>query len=499
MGNPKLPHQILFCIVLLCLSNPVKTNAQTKQKNVTLQEVINIAREQSLDAIMARHQFRTNYWEFRSYKAKYLPKLTLRSDFPQFNRELVKYQNPDGSYSYVEENVNTTTLDLQMRHNVGLTGGYLNVNTDLQRIDQFGKTDNQFYRSSPVSISYNQPMLFYNEYKWEKKIEPLKYKKAKKQYLKSLEESTIKAVKYFFELLLAQKNLEIARANYANADTLYKISQKRYKIGKIPENELMNIKHRYLNAETNMNEAKVDMKAAKIRLRSFLGFNENVDFELATPSDIPDMDIDVSKAKELAKENNPKMLEYDQQLLQSRQEVAKSKAEKGIDANLFARFGLARKANNLGKAYQSPRDQERLTVGVEIPLVDWGMGKGKYNMAKSRQKVRKTDIKRSRREFEQNVALKVMQFNLQDEQVKAKKQANLTAQKRYEITQKRFRVGKVGVLELNDASQKQDKAKRNYIQALRSYWQDYYRIRSMTLYDFVEQRKLDEEFGELHE
>jgi outer membrane protein TolC len=92
-----------------------------------------------------------------------------------------------------------------------------------------------------------------------------------------------------------------------------------------------------------------------------------------------------------------------------------------------------------------------------------------------------------------------MQFNLQDDQVEVKQQANLTAQQRYEITQKRFLVGKVSVLELNDASRQQDEAKRNYIQSLRNFWQDYYQIRRMTLYDFMDRQKLTEEFDQLHE
>jgi outer membrane protein TolC len=138
-------------------------------------------------------------------------------------------------------------------------------------------------------------------------------------------------------------------------------------------------------------------------------------------------------------------------------------------------------------------------VGLELPLLDWGLGEGRYRMAQSREEVIKADIERSVREFEQNVALNVMKFNLQDDQVRVKYEANLTARKRYEITQRRFLVGKVSVLELNDASQKQDEAKRNYIQSLRNYWYDYYTIRRMTLFDFIEGVELGAEFDELVE
>jgi outer membrane protein TolC len=488
---------LLSVLAIILLTNTAKT--QTVEKNYTLDEVIQLAREQSLDAMVAKHRFRRNYWEYRSYKAKYLPDLTLRTEFPNFNRAIKKYQNPDGTYTYIEDNVNTTSLNLDMYQNVSLTGGQLFVSSDLQRIDEFGDNRHHSFLSSPISIGYRQPVLFYNEYKWEKKIEPLKYEEAKKEYLVNMENATIKAVNYFFDLILAQKNLEIAETNYANADTLYKISQQRYKIGTIAENELMQMKLSFLNAGASLNEAKINLKAAKIRLRSYLGFNENVDISLIPPSDVPNLTIEVQKAVEMAKKQNPEMLSYEKQLLQAERDVAKAKAEKGINANLFASFGLTQKADQFGNVYENPQNQESINFGLEIPILDWGQEKGQYKMAKSSREVIKTDIQRSKQEFEQNVALSIMQFNLQDDQVEIKEQADLTADKRYEITKKRFLVGKVDVLDLNVASQEKDVATRNYISSLRSFWTDYYQIRKITLYDFFSDKKLETEYERLVE
>ena len=498
-----LPHrfvlQILLALMATGVFSPSYLHAQQTVRALKLDEVIRLAREQSLQAIMAKHQFRADYWEFRSYKAKYLPNVTLRSQFPQFRRAIKEYQNPDGSYQYIEDNVNTSSLNLDLTQNIGWTGGRLFVSSDLQRIDEFGDDSRHSYMSTPIRIGYNQPVLFYNEYKWEKKIEPLKYEQARKEYLSNLEEATIRAVNYYFDLILAQRNLEIARSNYANADTLYKISQKRFEIGTIAENELMQMKLSYLNAGADLNETKINLKAAQLRLRSFLGFNENVELHLKAPNHIPEVEIDASRAVDLAEENNPRITDYEKQLLQVKQEVAKAKSEKGPNASLFASFGLTQEAGDFANVYQSPQNQQRLTLGVEIPIVDWGLGKGRYKMAQSRQQMVKTDIKRSRKEFEQNIGLRVMKFNLQDDQVKVKHQAELTAQKRYDITKKRFMVGKVDVLDLNVASNEKDVAKRNYVSSLRNYWLDYFEIRQITLYDFLKDKPLEADFQELRQ
>src|SRR6056297_1437206 len=170
--------RISLCIITSGILFSVPLQAQTSVREFTLDEVIHLAREQSLQAILAKHQFRSDYWEFRSYKAKYLPNITLRSQFPQFRRAIKEYQNPDGTYQYIEDNVNTSSLNVDISQNIGFTGGRLFVSSDLQRIDEFGDNNRHSYMSTPISIGYNQPVLFFNEYKWEKQIEPLKYEQS---------------------------------------------------------------------------------------------------------------------------------------------------------------------------------------------------------------------------------------------------------------------------------------------------------------------------------
>ena len=58
-------------------------------------------------------------------------------------------------------------------------------------------------------------------------------------------------------------------------------------------------------------------------------------------------------------------------------------------------------------------------------------------------------------------------------------------------------IGKISVLDLNDAQQSKDEAKQKHIQELYNYWRYYYNIRSVTLYDFCNQQTLDADFEEI--
>lgn len=490
--------KIIF-LFIFCAAT-VKLSAQEKvAEELTFKEVMQLAREQSPDAIMAKHQFRANYWEFRTYKADFRPNLTLNTTFPEFSRAIKKYQNADGTYTYVEDNLNTASAQLNLRQNVGFTGGQIFATSNLARLDVFGSDASTSYLSTPVSIGYRQPVLFYNEYKWQKKIEPLKYEEAKKQYLSSLEDVSLKAVGYFFDLALAQQNLQVAEINYSNADTLYQIATGRYNIGTIAENELMQMELSLLNAGSSLNAAKVDLEIKKFRLRSFLGFNEKVDLMLIIPKEIPELTVDVAQALEIAQGNNPDIIAYDRQLIEAERNVAKAKSEKGLQADLFASIGYTQQADDFTNVYVNPQDQQSLTVGLEVPLLDWGLGKGRYKMAQSSQEVIKTTVEQARTDFVQSVYLNVMQFNLQDDQLMIAAKSDTIAQKRYDMTKQRFLIGKVDVLDLNVALSEKDAAKINYIAALRKYWSNFYNLRKITLYDFIKDRPLNTDYDQLIE
>jgi outer membrane protein TolC len=489
--------RILVLFIVGLQAYTAMTQVDTTHLVLTLEQVVQFAREQSPMATMARHQFRESYWEYRTYKAGFLPELSLNAELPNLNRSIESVIQPDGTEQFVSRSLMNNSLDLQLNQNVSLTGGNIFMNSSLQRNDNFGLSSTTSYLSYPVTIGFRQPINGYNEFKWERKIEPAKYEEAKKNYIHTLEQVSNRAVGYFFDLILAQINVEIAKKNYANNDTLYRIAEGRYQLGTIAENELLQMELSYLNAGTALNEAGIDLEVKKFRLRSFLGFNEMVDIELEIPRSIPVLDVNFSRALQEARGNNPDIMQMERQLLEAQQNVEQARSQKGLQADLFALYGLSKNADDLGGVYQDPEDQQRLRVGFEIPILDWGQGRGRYRMAQSAQEVVKTNVQQAQTDFEQEVFLQVMQFNLQDDQLAIAAKADTIADLRYEVTKQRFLIGKIDVLDLKDALEEKDIARRGYVQALRNYWDYFYSLRILTLYDWIEDVKLEQDFDEL--
>jgi len=490
-------YAIICMGLVLGIQVVAQSQSDVEVKELTLHEVIEVAHEQSLMALMSRHQFRSSYWEYRSHQANYKPGLTLEATIPSLTNATESVIQPDGTEEFVPRSVVKTSLDLQLSQNIALTGGRVFASSVIQRTDNVGQEPPTNYLAYPVTIGIMQPINGYNEFKWDRKIEPLKYEQAKLQYLNTMEVVSQQSVRYFFDLALAQINLEIAEKNMANADTLYQIATGRYQLGTIAENELLQMEYSRLNSEAAMNESSIDLELRKSRLRSFLGFNDRVSLKLILPSEVPAIEMDYARTLSEAKDNNPQILSMERQLLEAEQAVAEARSRKGIRGDLFAQFGLSGVDEELSNAYTDLARQQRIEVGVIVPILDWGMGKGQYKMAQSAEEVVKMDVSQSMIDFDENIFLQVMQFNLQDDQVRIASKADTIADLRYEVTKQRFLIGKIDVLDLNVAEEDKDVARRSYVEAMRNYWNYFYNLRGLTLYDWQKDVKLSEDFDDL--
>lgn len=493
--------RLLIAVISFVLLFSIQQISAQDIRKLTLEEVIRLAEEQSPNALMAKHRFRSSYWQYRTYVAQYRPALTLTGTTPDYSTAYSRVWNSqEGEYNYVSTNILQTIGSLSLLQNIGFTGGTIALQSDITLETDFDKTDEQGrnkYITAPLSVRFVQPLFRYNSLKWEKKTEPLKYEAAKKTFLSNIERVHSEAVRQFFSLALAQINKQIAETNYLNADTLYRMAQGRFNLGTIAEDELLQMQLSWLNSETARKEADMNLKDREIRLRSFLGFNENIRLELILPSSVPDLQVDVREVLDLAHANNPELLTQQLTLLMAQSDLAQAKAEKGLNANLIASFGLRDQDPVFVNAYTESNRQQTVRLGISLPILDWGLGRGRYLMAKSSLELAEVQSKQELVDFDQNLTLDVEQFNLQAEQVRIAAKSDTVAARMYEVTKARFLIGKIQVLELNNADTRKDTNRRAYVQALQDYWTYFYNIRNLALYDFLNRKPLETNYEKL--
>ncbi|MGM0530863.1 MAG: TolC family protein [Bacteroidota bacterium] len=485
----------IFSLQLLQISTNGYSQ-ETPEANLTLQNVIDIAKDSSLNAFIEKNRYLADYWNFRSYKAEFLPKLNLSArpfSYTRAVREEFNWQ--DSSYQYIEQQDLNSYLNLSLNQNIPFTGGKVYIDSDIGRLQNFNNGGIQ-YSSTPVRIGIEQGLFDYNHLKWQKKLEPLQFERAKKDYIQEREEIAERAVHHFFNLLLAQITLDIEKTKYTNADTIYKDGRERYKKGSISQEDLYSLRLRKLNAENSLKQTRNRVKRSENDLITFLRLKEDVSIELTVPEEIPKLNIDPSKALEKAQKNNPRTIWHEERRIRAERNVTRAKKSR-YHANLDISFGLNQTNEDIEQAYQNLLDQQKIRVSLNIPIVDWGLTQKRYNLARRNQQVTNASVKQSEIRFDQNVRRTIEEFNLQKNIIERAALADTLARKSYVLVQKRFLDGEADIVKLNSAEQDKISARKSYIRELEEYWEYIYEIRQLTGYDFVNQGELSVDFNKL--
>lgn len=474
----------------------MQAQEHTNKVRLTLREAIQIAQLQSVDAAVALNELRTAYWEYRTHRADQLPEVIFTGTLPSYSKQYSKYQQSDGSYTYVQNNALGLNGEISIAQNIALTGGKIALNTSLDFTRQLGSGAYNEFMSVPVSLTLTQPIFGVNSQKWKRRIEPVRYEEAKAAFMENVENVTISAITHYFNLLLAEDNLEICNQNLVNANKLYDIAVAKRKIGHISESELMRLKQSALQAKGKLTEAQSNYNAMMFQLRSFLGMSEQDVIEPVLPESVEGVRMDYQEVLGKAQENNSFSKNIMRRQLEAEYDVATAKGNRR-SINLFASVGYTGKDISMRGAYNPLKDNQIVEVGLSIPILDWGKRKGKVKVAESNRDVVLSKIRQEQMDFNQDIFLLVENFNNQAAQLEIAAEVDTLAEKRYKTSIETFMIGKIDILDLNDAQSSKDDAKQKHIQELYYYWRYFYNIRSITLYDFLNNRTLDADFEEI--
>jgi outer membrane protein TolC len=160
-------------------------------------------------------------------------------------------------------------------------------------------------------------------------------------------------------------------------------------------------------------------------------------------------------------------------------------------------FGLNQQATGLFQSYKDPRDMQTVSIGLTVPILDWGRGRGMVKMAQSNEELVKRQVEQSRLDFEQDIILNVRQFNMQSQQFAIAAKADTIAQKRYDVAKQRYLIDKITVTDMNNAQLDRDESRVGYVQALFNYWRYYFELRALSQFDFIANKPLEADYESL--
>ena len=460
------------------------------QDTLDLQAIIELARIQSLPAYKAQVDVEKANWAFKSYRASLKPQFRLRGNVPNYTNSFFETIQPDGTIQFQRITYNNSLLSLQGSQDIPLTGATIFVQSDLQRYDDM-REKFRSYNGVPIRVGILQPLSPNNPMKWEKRLAPVRLLEAEKQFSTDVEGVSVEVLPFFFDLLLAQMDLQIAQTNQESNQSLVEIAQERFELGKMSENDVLQLRLELIRSQKDTRDAQQAVIAAQTTLGTYLGIDPSSQaLAVSIPSPINLPIIAENKALREALQNRPESISYQRRQLEADQAVAEVKAQYGWSADLYASFGFARGSENLSDIYLDPQSEQGLFLQVSMPILDWGRGKAERNRAKLDQTYVAQSIERELQLFEASVRRWVAHCNQMQETMQLAQEAQDISQQQFDISKRRYILGDISITDLTLSLRAKDQARRSYLFALREYWQAWYQLRFLTLYDFEQGQKI---------
>ena len=348
----------------------------------------------------------------------------------------------------------------------------------------------------PVVLTLNQPIFGVNSVKWNRRIEPLRYEEAKANFLTATETVTMTVIQKFFNLILARENVNIARQNLQNAEKLCEVAESKRRMGRISENDLLQLRLNVLNARSTLTSNESNLKSQMFSLRSYLALEGTEELIPVLPDSVPPLQLRYEEVLEKAQAHNAFARNIRRRQLEADYQVAQAKGNRR-QVSLYAQVGFTGSDQVFDQTYRNLKDNQVVEIGMKIPLLDWGKRRGQVKVAESNREIVRQQLRKETTDFYQDLFVLTEQFNNQVNQLHIAIEADTIAQKRYRTNMETFLIGKISTLDLNDAQGSKDDARRKRINELFYFWYYYYQIRSITLWDFASNTHIDADFDEI--
>lgn len=476
---------LFVLLVIICCSQPGRS-----QNILSMTDIIERSQSQSPDFKVAETRLENRSWQYRYFRSNYNPQVRLISNNAGalYNNSFSPVLQPDGSIRYLQINQFNPGVNFALEQPIQWTGGVVSINSAYNYFNNF-VDDNSQWNGSVFNLRLSQPIFSYNQYKWDKRIEPIRYEESKRDYAESMEAIARDAVGFFFDVLQAQVDEQIAKYNLANNDTIYKIEQGRYNIGTTSLDKLLQVELQLLRSQQDVAQARLNLQTSSLRLRTYIGLQNGEAFELRLPEEIPIIIINEEDALMYARQTRSAYIAFERRKTEAEASVAQARSLR-YDVDITGGFGLNSVGNNMNELYQNPARQQFVNLTFNIPLIDWGRRKSLMQSAYANKRLNDYLIAQDEITFEQTILTQVRQFEMLKSQIDITQKSDEVAFERYNVAQNRYLIGKIDITNLNIALKEKDDAKRSYIEALKAYWTAYFELRRLTLFDFASQKYL---------
>ena len=256
----------------------------------------------------------------------------------------------------------------------------------------------------------------------------------------------------YYGVIKAQKEVELTRQYLELAEKQLRVAQSRFRVGEVTKTAVLQAELDLLNSRRELIQKENELKIAKDRLSSLVGIEG--DYQLTEPTSPPIPEGSLDELITLALQNR---LELRNNSLNQRL----ANLEMG---NARGRFipTVSTQASFLRQSVLFPsKEYASIGINVTVPIFDGGLGIAEMREAKSMQVQARLSRDRLVKDIELDVTEAYLGLESLTEAVKTLEKQVQLAEENYQLVSRFFAVGEATSLELSQALNALDRARKN--------------------------------------
>jgi outer membrane protein TolC len=221
---------------------------------------------------------------------------------------------------------------------------------------------------------------------------------------------TLTVTRLYYALAVSQRKDATAREARETAQHFYNITQDAQRVGQVANSDVVQAEIQYRQAEQVLNDASLAMESARMDLAVLLFPVLNENFTIVDDMDSPLSLPPFSETERMAERENPDLRVATESLRAANLGITAAKGAflpafytdslYGIEANSFALHS----ANvEEPKAGSLPNLGYFITVGVNVPLWDWGTLRSKLHQAEYQREQARFELSQAQRQLLSNL------------------------------------------------------------------------------------------------
>lgn len=475
----KLMQKLAIAIVLLVSV----TFAVQAQEALTLQRALSIAETGSPDLKLSLLNLERYQKNLEAQRAALKSRFSLQVDPVNYSKQR-RFDNRVSEW-YTNENFESRTL-FTVAQPILITDGTVSLT------NEFGWSSNTSTSSFTESevffnnlyLNLNQPLFTYNTLKLELKELELNFENARISYAMQYLNLERNVTEFFYNVYMAQMNLNIAKDELANTQNSYDIIKNKVEAGLAAKEEEYQAELNLATAKSTLQNSEVSFENAKDQLKLYLGMDLFEDIMILADVSVNPVPVDLDKAIENGLESRMELRQREIDVETSQFDLIRTKAQNEFRGDMNLRFGITGDNKDFGNIYQNPTKSPSVGISFNIPIFDWGERKARIAAAEAAIESQELNLNEEKKQIVVDIRQVYRNIQNQLNQIELAKQNQRNAELTYEINLERYENGDLTGMDLNLYQNQLSSQKVALSQALINYKIELLNLKIQSLYDF---------------